>query len=90
MSIVDQELGTEDGPYFLGWGFSLVDCVFAPFLERIVASIPYYKVPHFDMVSLCRSVPLIHFHSLMLLVASACGDEQILVLHQITGIVERI
>ena len=43
MDQVNEELGREEGPYFLGWGFSLVDCVFAPFLERIVASIPYYK-----------------------------------------------
>lgn len=32
------------GAYFLD-DFSLVDCVFAPFLERIAASILYYKVP---------------------------------------------
>ena len=44
MDQVDDEIGKEEGPYFLGWGFSLVDCIFAPFLERIVASIPYYKV----------------------------------------------
>lgn len=39
---VDSALSVEDGPYFLST-FSLVDIVFAPFLERIVASIPYYK-----------------------------------------------
>lgn len=46
MSTMDQvhdELGAADGPFFLGQEMSLVDCVFAPFLERIVASIPYYK-----------------------------------------------
>ena len=48
MDEVDMELGKEEGPYFLGWGFSLVDCVFAPFLERIVASIPYYKVASYQ------------------------------------------
>ena len=46
MDAVNTELGRESGPYFLGWGFSLVDCVFAPFLERIAASIPYYKASH--------------------------------------------
>nr|QFS19062.1 glutathione S-transferase 1 [Apopellia endiviifolia (species B)] len=30
------------GPYFLGIQFSLVDAVFAPFLERIAASMPYW------------------------------------------------
>lgn len=43
MDAIDHELGVAGGgPYFLG-EFSLVDIVFAPFLERIVASIPYYK-----------------------------------------------
>lgn len=32
-----------EGPYFLGNDVSLCDLVFAPFLERIAASIPYYK-----------------------------------------------
>ena len=32
-----------EGPYFLGEDVSLCDIVFAPFLERISASIPYYK-----------------------------------------------
>eukprot|EP00467_Chlorarachnion_reptans_P001607 CAMPEP_0114520924 /NCGR_PEP_ID=MMETSP0109-20121206/19894_1 /TAXON_ID=29199 /ORGANISM="Chlorarachnion reptans, Strain CCCM449" /LENGTH=557 /DNA_ID=CAMNT_0001701959 /DNA_START=122 /DNA_END=1795 /DNA_ORIENTATION=+ len=31
------------GPYFLGDQMSLVDCMFAPFLERMAASLPYYK-----------------------------------------------
>ena len=39
---VDQSLAVKEGPYFMG-AFSLVDCVFAPFLERIAASIVYYK-----------------------------------------------
>ena len=32
-----------EGPYFLGEDVSMCDLVFAPFLERISASIPYYK-----------------------------------------------
>ena len=43
MDQVNAELDAEGGPFFLGKDLSLVDCVFAPFLERIVASIPYYK-----------------------------------------------
>ncbi|CAM9937690.1 unnamed protein product [Phaeothamnion confervicola] len=31
------------GPYFLGKELSLVDVVFSPFLERMAASLPYYK-----------------------------------------------
>ena len=42
MSAVDQELGVTPGPYFLE-AFSLVDIIFAPFLERIAASLAYYK-----------------------------------------------
>lgn len=42
MNRVDAALGATEGPYFLS-SFSLVDITFAPFLERIVASIPYYK-----------------------------------------------
>ena len=30
------------GPFFLG-DFSLVDCMYAPFLERMAASLPYYR-----------------------------------------------
>lgn len=43
MTQVNAELDVDAGPFFLGKDLSLVDCVFAPFLERIVASIPYYK-----------------------------------------------
>ncbi|GAB5368464.1 hypothetical protein AAMO2058_001321500 [Amorphochlora amoebiformis] len=32
----------KDGDYFLG-SFSMVDCMYAPFLERMAASVPYYK-----------------------------------------------
>eukprot|EP00897_Mesotaenium_endlicherianum_P002320 jgi/Mesen1/2115/ME000151S01369 len=31
------------GPYFLGQNFSMIDAVYAPFLERIAASVPYWK-----------------------------------------------
>ena len=40
---VDGELVRGGGPYFLGEEFSLVDCVFTPFLERMAASLPYFK-----------------------------------------------
>lgn len=40
---VDKALGMTPGPFFLGGGFSLVDIIFAPFLERMVASLLYYK-----------------------------------------------
>ena len=43
MQTVDEQLAAEGGPLFLGEDVSLVDLVFAPFLERIVASMPYYK-----------------------------------------------
>lgn len=43
MGAVEGALGAEGGPFFLGAELSLVDVVFSPFLERIVASIPYYK-----------------------------------------------
>ena len=43
MSTVDREMGAKGGPFFLGADISMVDIVFAPFLERIAASILYYK-----------------------------------------------
>ncbi len=43
MDAVDRELGAAGGPFFLGPELSMVDVVFAPFLERIAASILYYK-----------------------------------------------
>ena len=43
MDAVDGELERGGGPYFMGPELSLVECVFAPMLERIAASIPYYK-----------------------------------------------
>ena len=42
MDVVDSQLGETPGPYFLQ-DFGLVDITFAPFLERIAASIVYYK-----------------------------------------------
>ena len=42
MDAVDAELSAAPGPFFLPT-FSMVDCTFAPFLERIAASILYYK-----------------------------------------------
>ena len=45
MDTVERELGAapSGGPFFLGPQLSLVDLTFAPFLERIAASILYYK-----------------------------------------------
>lgn len=40
---VDDELRLGGGPFFLGEELSLVDAFFAPFLERMAASLPYYK-----------------------------------------------
>ena len=49
---VDEELGKtkkiNGGPFFLGPNVSMVDCMFAPFLERMAASLPYYKVIDLD------------------------------------------
>jgi glutathione S-transferase len=42
LDAAEAALGEAPGPYFLA-EFSLVDCTFAPFLERIAASIFYYK-----------------------------------------------
>jgi len=39
---VEQALQATPGPYFLD-SFSAVDCIFAPFLERMVGSLYYYK-----------------------------------------------
>jgi len=40
---VDQELFKTGGPYFLGSNLSIVDIMYAPFLERMAASLPYFK-----------------------------------------------
>ena len=40
---VDSQLSIDSsGPYFLG-EFSMIDIMFTPFLERMAASLPYYK-----------------------------------------------
>jgi glutathione S-transferase len=43
MNATEDALAAVEGPYFLGDTPSLVDCVFASSLERIAASICYYK-----------------------------------------------
>ncbi|RMZ52651.1 hypothetical protein APUTEX25_000770 [Auxenochlorella protothecoides] len=43
MEAVDDALRATPGPFFLESGLSLVDLTFAPFLERIAASMVYYK-----------------------------------------------
>ncbi|KAG2493053.1 hypothetical protein HYH03_008716 [Edaphochlamys debaryana] len=43
MDAVAEALEADGGPYFLGPELSLVDCTFAPMLERINASLAYYK-----------------------------------------------
>ena len=41
---IDNELSNgSPGPYFLGNDISIVDIMFTPFLERMVASLPFYK-----------------------------------------------
>jgi len=40
---VDEELCVAGGPFFLGKNLSIVDVRFAPFLERMAASLPYSK-----------------------------------------------
>lgn len=42
MELIESELGVSSGPFFLE-DFSLVDIVFAPFLERMDASLTFYK-----------------------------------------------
>jgi len=43
LKYVDSVLQQATGPFFLGKEFTLVDVQFAPFLERMVASLLYYK-----------------------------------------------
>ncbi|KAL6754402.1 glutathione S-transferase [Haematococcus lacustris] len=43
MDAVEKELQAAGGPFFLGAKLSLVDITFVPMLERIAASIAYYK-----------------------------------------------
>lgn len=40
--VVDRQLGS-DGPYFLGNDITIGDVIFAPYLERMAASLYYYK-----------------------------------------------
>merc|ERR550532_1975408 len=42
LQMVDGVLKSSPGPFFLE-SFSVVDCIFAPFLERMAASLFYYK-----------------------------------------------
>lgn len=41
--VVEQALESSQGPFFLGHNFSIVDCVFVPYVERMNASLFYYK-----------------------------------------------
>lgn len=43
MDRVEAELGARGGPYLMGKELSFVDLLFIPFLERMCASLPYYK-----------------------------------------------
>jgi glutathione S-transferase len=40
---VENELQASDGDFFLGTKVSIVDCMFAPFLERMAASLIFFK-----------------------------------------------
>ena len=43
LDAVDAELAASPGPYFMGEELTLVDVTYAPFLERMAASLCYYK-----------------------------------------------
>lgn len=43
VALIDNVLSDSESDYFLSDGFSLVDCIFIPFLERMNASLFYYK-----------------------------------------------
>eukprot|EP00929_Paragymnodinium_shiwhaense_P003423 TRINITY_DN10392_c0_g1_i1.p1 TRINITY_DN10392_c0_g1~~TRINITY_DN10392_c0_g1_i1.p1 ORF type:complete len:549 (+),score=127.96 TRINITY_DN10392_c0_g1_i1:62-1708(+) len=43
LQIVENVLAGTDGPYFLGSDVSMVECHFASFLERMAASVAYFK-----------------------------------------------
>jgi glutathione S-transferase len=43
LNAVDRELSLTPGPFFLGGDLSLIDIIYLPFLERMAASLPYYK-----------------------------------------------
>jgi glutathione S-transferase len=40
---VEEALAAAGGPYFLGEFFSVIDCIFVPFMERMAASLCFYK-----------------------------------------------
>lgn len=64
MDAIDSALALKAGPWFLD-NYSLVDIVFAPFLERVAASIPYYKVCTLTFRFLPSPVALtMHLHRL--------------------------
>mmetsp|Transcript_12453 Transcript_12453/g.18695 ORF Transcript_12453/g.18695 Transcript_12453/m.18695 type:complete len:349 (-) Transcript_12453:59-1105(-) len=43
INLVEEGLEANKGPYFMGQQFTMIDILFAPFLERMSASLPYYK-----------------------------------------------
>lgn len=43
LKTVDERLSDFGGPYFLGTDLTIVDIMFTPFLERMAASLPYFK-----------------------------------------------
>lgn len=52
---IEAALKASGGPYFCGTELSLVDVMFAPFLERMAASLPYFK----GFQSRCSKYPLL-------------------------------
>eukprot|EP00798_Chlamydomonas_sp_ICE-L_P023466 gene23465-17292_t len=46
LDIVDQQMGAAGGPFFMGSALSLVDITFTPMIERMCASLAYYKGFH--------------------------------------------
>jgi glutathione S-transferase len=65
-----QALRSSGGPYFLGEQFSMVDIMFTPFLERMAASLPYYKVYYTNLVILTLLVLLLVTAVLLMLLLS--------------------
>ena len=43
LQVVENALRSSSGPFFMGKDITLVDIMFAPFLERMVSSLLYYK-----------------------------------------------
>lgn len=60
---VDAALAAEGGPYFLGDDISLVDIMFTPFLERMAASLPYYKVGESTAMSRAQRIESSRVHN---------------------------